>query len=90
MIKSCLRYGQTSLCTQNTPNTDITKCNLCVGSFWAGSVFDNLSDYRYLIARSKLYGGYELSNIEEYRLLKTGSMEKENIELLDKWLKKSM
>ena len=46
-----------------------------------------MTDYQYLITRSKLYRGYDLSVIEEYALLENNMIARNNLELLDSWLK---
>lgn len=86
MVKSCFRFGQKSLCVQNKDSTDMEKCEICPGKDIKGDVFYDLSDYWYLIARSKLYDGVELSMIEEYNLLKNNLIERENLELLATWI----
>lgn len=86
MVKSCFRFGQKSLCVQDEASTDMNKCEMCPGKNLRGDVFDDLRDYWYLIARSKLYDGAELSMIEEYNLLENNLIERENLELLAAWI----
>jgi hypothetical protein len=87
MVKSCFRFGQESLCVQDNININMDKCRICPGKDINGDVFYDLTDYQYLIARSKLYRGYDLSVIEEYALLENNMIARNNLELLDSWLK---
>ena len=87
MVKSCFRFGQEPYCVQDKTSTDMDKCKICQGKDLNGDVFYDLSDYWYLIARSKLYNGVELSMIDEYGLLANNTVAKKNLELLDSWLK---
>lgn len=88
MVKSCCRFGKNSVCVQNQEHVDIKRCKECIGSCFAGAVFDinNKRDYKYLIARSKLYAGSKLELIEEYDLLKNNLLERKNLELLAAWI----
>lgn len=87
MVKSCFRFRQESFCVQEKTSTDMDKCKICPGKNIKGDVFYDLSDYQYLIARSKLYNGAELSTIEEYGLLANNTVAKKNLELQSSWLK---
>ena len=87
MVKSCFKFGRESLCVQDNININMDKCRICPGKDIYGYVFYDLTDYQYLIARSKLYRGYDLSVIEEYALLENNMIARNNLELLDSWLK---
>lgn len=86
MVKSCFSFGQKSLCVQDEASADMDKCEMCPRKNQIRHVFNDLRDYWYLLARSKLYDGAKLSMIEEYDLLKNNIIERKNLELLAAWI----
>ena len=88
IIKNCRRFGQQNLCKQDSHEYALSKCEQCVGKLWPGNTFYDLTDYYYLLARSKLYDGIPLETIEEYKKLSGCMVERENLELLYIWLQK--
>lgn len=89
MIQNCLRFKQASMCVQNDESTDIDKCKHCRGYDIVGGISE--VDYNYLIARSKLYDGIELSTIKEYnKSLKDNLVERQNLDLLATWIKNNV
>ena len=77
------------MCVQNDESTDIDKCKHCRGYDIVGGISE--VDYNYLIARSKLYDGIELSTIKEYnKSLKDNLVERQNLDLLATWIKNNV
>lgn len=89
IIENCMRLGQLGLCKQTSGNYVLSKCEECEGKTWSGDTFCDLTDYYYLHARSKLYDGMSLDNIDEYQKLQGCKVEQDNLLLLSEWLKKN-
>ena len=89
LIKNCLRLEQKNICKQDSKEFVLSKCEKCEGSMWNGDVFYDLTDYYYLHARKKLYDGMNIEDIEEYHKLEGRQVERDNLKLLESWIRKT-
>lgn len=87
IIENCIRYQQYDLCKQVPDNLDIGVCKKCKGWKWSGDTQSNMKDYFYLIARSKLYNGAELYDIDEYYNLNSYENEQNSLRLIKEHIK---
>lgn len=90
MVEKCMRLGQKNVCLQDDGCLDMDKCKSCKVKDVLGDVYYDLSDYYYLVTRSKLYDGVKLSSIEEYNNLQEKSIERRNLEWLSAWIKNGL